>query len=409
MALKQFWIMAYRDLVRNRRRTVITFIAIALGLTLVIFMNGLINGMMANMLQDTIRLDTGHIQLRADSYEVVKTSLLWQDLLDNPDELAAQAAAMPEVKAVSPILWASGILGTASESSSVRVSGIDTTSALFDPVREGLREGEFLSENGRGEILIGRRLAGELGVGVGDRINLTMGNPDGLPQEGSFTIVGLINTGFPGIDNANVFLSLAQAQSMTGSGNRASTVRILLNDMEDTDTVVAALQTPAGVNILDWRELNEFILTYAETGGAVYNILYAIIFLVVAVIIANTLLMSVFERTREMGILASLGMKGRQIMTMFLFEATILGLVGCVFGIILGGILVWHYSNVGIYFGDMGDIMGDFPLGSSLYTTLIPINLFKMAFWMMVVIILVSLYPAWYAARLEPVEALHAL
>ena len=409
MALKQFWVMAYRDLVRNRRRTVITFIAIALGLTLVIFMNGLISGMMANMLQDTIRLDTGHIQLRADSYEVVKTSLLWQDLLDNPEELAAQAKTMPEVKAVSPILWASGILGTAKESSTVRVSGIDTTSALFDPVREGLREGEFLSENGRGEILIGRRLAGELGVGVGDRINLTMGNPDGLPQEGSFTIVGLINTGFPGIDNANVFLSLTQAQSMTGSGNRASTVRILLNDMEDTDTVVTALQVPAGVSILDWKVLNEFILTYAETGGAVYNILYAIIFLVVAVIIANTLLMSVFERTREMGILAALGMKGRQVMTMFLFEATILGLIGCLFGIILGGLLVWHYSNVGIYFGDMGDIMGDFPLGNSLYTTLIPINLFKMAFWMMVVIILVSLYPAWYAARLEPVEALHAL
>lgn len=409
MALKKFWVMAYRDLVRNRRRTIITFIAIALGLTLVIFMNGLISGMMANMLQDTIRLDTGHIQLRADSYEVVKTSLLWRDLVDNPDELAAQAKAMPEVTAASPILWAGGVLGTASESTSVRVSGIDTTSALFDPVRQGLRSGEFLSENGRGEILIGQRLANELGVGVGDRISLAVGNPDGVPQEGIFTIVGLINTGFPGIDNNNVFLSLAQAQSMTGSGNRASTVRILLNDMEDTDAVIAKLQTPANVSVLDWQALNEFILTYAETGSALYGMLYAIIFLVVAVIIANTLLMAVFERTREMGILAALGMKGRQIMTMFLFEATILGLIGSLFGMVLGGFLVWHFSNVGIYFGDLGDMMGDLPMGNSLYTALVPINLFIMSFWMMVVIIVVSLYPAWYAARLEPVEALHAL
>ncbi|MCZ7674053.1 MAG: ABC transporter permease [Chloroflexi bacterium] len=253
MALKKFWVMAYRDLVRNRRRTVITFIAIALGLTLVIFMNGLITGMLDGMLRDTIRLDSGHLQLRADSYEVVKSSLLWQDLLSNPDELAAKAAAMPEVAAVSPILWAGGILGTASESTTVRVSGIDPTSALFDPIREGLRDGEFLSENGRGEIMIGQKLAAELGVGVGDRINLAVGNPDGLPEEGQFTIVGLINTGFPGIDNANVFLSLTQAQAITGSGNRASTVRILLHDVEDTDKVVAAMQTP-GVTVLDWKE-----------------------------------------------------------------------------------------------------------------------------------------------------------
>ncbi|MCP4428211.1 MAG: ABC transporter permease [Chloroflexi bacterium] len=408
MALKKFWVMAYRDLVRNKRRTIITFVAIALGLTLVIFMNGLINGMLDGMLRDTIRLDSGHIQVRAESYEVVKTSLLWRDLLDDADVLAAKAAAMPEVKAVSPILWAGGVLGTASESSTVRVSGIDSTSALFDPIREGLRAGEFLSENGRGEILIGQRLAGELSVGVGDRINLAVGNPDGLPEEGSFTIVGLINTGFPGIDNANVFLSLAQAQSITGSGDRASTVRILLQDAEDTEAVMAALQTP-GAAVLDWRELNEFIMTTMEAGTAVYGILYAIIFLVVAVIIANTLLMSVFERTREMGILAALGMKGRQIMTMFLFEAAILGLIGSLFGMILGAILVYYYSINGIYFGDLGDAVGSMAFGDSLYTVLVPANLFLMAFWMMIVIIVVSLYPAWHAAKMEPVEALHAL
>lgn len=408
MALKKFWVMAYRDLVRNRRRTVITFIAIALGLTLVIFMNGLITGMMDGMLRDTIRLDSGHLQVRAESYEVVKSSLLWQDLLENPDDLAARAAAMPEVAAVSPILWAGGILGTASESTTVRVSGIDATSALFAPIREGLREGEFLTENGRGEILIGQRLADELGVGVGDRINLAVGNPDGLPEEGQFTIVGLINTGFPGIDNANVFLSLAQAQAITGSGNRASTIRILLHDAEDTEKVAAAMQTP-GATVLDWQELNEFIMTTIETGGAFYALLYAIIFLVVAVIIANTLLMSVFERTREIGILAALGMKGRQIMTMFLFEATILGLIGCFFGIILGAAFVYYFSINGIYFGDLGDSVGTMAFGDSLYTALVPANLFVMAFWMLVVIVIVSLYPAWYAARLQPVEALHAL
>lgn len=409
MAFKKFWVMAYRDLVRNRRRSVITFTAIALGLALAIFMDGLITGMLDSALQDSIRLNTNHIQLRAESYEETKTSLLWKDLISDAGDLAARAEAMPEVKAATPILWASGIVGTARESSPVRANGIDPTSPIYDPIRESLKAGTFISQNSRGEILIGQQLAKEMESGVGDHISLAVGNPDGAPEEGVFTIVGLVNTGFPGIDNSNVFLDLAQMQNITRAGNRASTIKVVLNNIDDTDKVVAALQSP-GIQVLDWRDLNEVLITTGETGTVVYNILYGIIFLVVAVIIANTLLMSVFERTREIGILAALGMKGRQIITMFLFEAVILGLIGIFFGGILGSGLVWYFSNHGIFIGEAAaNSVQGMVISAYMYTELSPLNLVTMSIWMMVVIILVSLYPAWFAARMEPVEALHTL
>jgi ABC-type antimicrobial peptide transport system permease subunit len=137
-------------------------------------------------------------------------------------------------------------------------------------------------------------------------------------------------------------------------------------------------------------------------------ILYGIVMLVVAVVIANTLLMSVFERIREMGILASLGMKGRQIMTMILIEAGILAVLGIGVGIVLGAAFVGYLANVGFAFQGMGAVEG-FAITSTMYAQFNPSGMISLSVWTLVIILLASLYPAWFAARLEPVEALHSL
>ncbi len=137
--------------------------------------------------------------------------------------------------------------------------------------------------------------------------------------------------------------------------------------------------------------------------------MYGIVILVVAVLIANTLLMAVFERTREMGILAALGMKGRQIMLMFLLEAVVLALMGIALGIVLGTIIVVVISQTGIPIGDLGDITGDFAIGSSLYTKFVPIEIFFLSLATLIIILLAAVIPARYASKLEPVAALRAL
>ena len=188
MALTKLWTIAYRDLGRNRRRSAFTLIAVGLGLALVIVLSGYIAGILDGSLQNSIELQTGHVQLRAASYEEEKLSLLWGDLLDDTEELLNRARGMGEVKAASPVLWSSGVLSTIHETIGLRVTGIDPASAIHDPIREGLVAGEFLSVDERGGILIGKGLADNMGLGVGQRVSLIVGHSDGKPEEGIFTI-----------------------------------------------------------------------------------------------------------------------------------------------------------------------------------------------------------------------------
>ena len=409
MAIKKFWVIAYRDLVRNKRRTLLTLLAVALGMMILIMMSGLIAGIIAGGLRDNIRLNTGHIQLREESYEIEKLSLLSRDLLQDVAALKAEAEALSEVQSAAPVLWSSGVLSTVRESAGLQITGIDPADDFHAPVRDGIVAGEYLTADGRGEILIGKRLADDMGITAGQRVSLAMGSADGQVNEDIFTVIGLFNTGILNYDQNTVIMPMAQAQTFSNSGNRASSLIIMLNNEEDTAKVAAALQAP-GIQILTWEDLNALLLTLMDQAGAFYYLLYIIVILVVAVLIANTLLMSVFERTREVGILASLGMKGRQIMLMVLFEAVILALLGVAAGLLLGAGVVAYLARVGIEFSAdaMGAVEG-MALGSKMYPAFAPGEAITLSLLMFFIVSLVSLYPAWYAARMEPVKALHAL
>jgi len=409
MALSKLWVIAWRDLGRNRRRSFLSLLAVALGLGLLILLNGYIAGVLEDSLQNGIRLETGHVQIRAASYQREKLSLLAKDLLADSDALAARASAMAEVKAAAPVLWAGGILNTADDSAGVQIYGADTASAVFAPIRDALAGGEWLAADDRGGILIGKSLANSMGVGVGQRVSLSLVNAGGQADEGIFTVRGLFSTGVGSYDNGAVFMPLAKAQAFTGAGDDASAILIMLHRQDDAERVAAALQGP-GTVALTWRDLNALVLQTIQTGMSFYVLIDLIVILVVAVIIANTLLMAVFERIREMGILAALGMKGRQIMLMLVIEAAILGLAGIAVGIVLGAAGVGYLATHGIYIGDkVASTAGSIALGNTLYARFVPGTFAALSGWTLVIILLASLYPAWFAARLEPVKALHNL
>jgi ABC-type lipoprotein release transport system permease subunit len=404
--MRQLLKIAYRDLVRNRRRSLLTLVAIAVGVSLLVFMSGFVQGAITDSIENNIRLQTGHVKIRAESYDEDKVSLAWEDLLDSPEELAAQVRALDGVEAVSPVLWASGIVSTREESVGVRVFGIDPLSDVHARIRDGLAAGEYLQPDDRSGVLLGQRLAESLGVAVGDQISLLVNTADEAPDEATFTIRGLYATGVPVYDDTTIFLPLSKAQAFTHTEGRASMILALLKDRELADGLAAALRAP-GYTVLTWREMNQVILQAIQAGMGMLYIMYLVVLLVVAVVIANTLLMSVFERIREMGILSALGMKGREILLMFVVEAGILGAVGVALGVGLGSLAVFYMSKVGLHLGEMATMTTvSAAYSDTMYARFAPAETIGVAIAAMVIILLASLYPARFAARLEPADAL---
>ena len=405
MAFRKLWVIAYRDLWRNPRRSIASIIAVALGLALLMMLSGYIAGVYDDALQNSIRLRTGHVQMRAESYEEEQISLQWEDLLDAPEQLAAQANALPEVIAAAPVLWANGILNTIDDSTGLRIYGVDVASPIYAPIREAMVEGEFLQPDDRGGILIGRRLANTMGIVLDQEVNLTIINADGQPDEAIFTIRGLFDTDVPSYDEASIFMPFARAQSFSLTNGHASAVTMLLHDQEEAGRVAASLATP-GIKGLSWREMNQTLLKTVEATSAIYAVLYGIVIAVVAVVIANTLLMAVFERIREMGILAALGMKGRQIMLMFMLEAALLGIAGIIVGSVIGSAGVYYLANTGIAVGDIASSAGGIAIGATLRAQFDVATFASLAGWLLAVIIRASLYPAHFATQREPADAL---
>lgn len=404
--MNQLLKMAFRDLGRNKRRSILSALAVSIGTTLLIFMAAVVRGEFRGALQNGIRLQTGHLQVRAASYDENKVSLAWEDLIDNPAQVTDQLMALPQVADATPRLIASGILSLGDHSRGVQVIGMDPASEANQVFRQGVIAGDFLASDDREGILIGRPLAERFGLNAGDRVNLLINTSSGNVDEQLFTIRGIYTTNVFPYDENTVFMPLAKAQTFAGAENHASMIFVLLKDQEQAEPVAAALASSI-YQIPTWRDLNELSVQFEQFAGAYMIILYLIILGITATVVTNTLVMAVYERTREIGILSAIGMKGRRIMSAFLTEAALLATGGVTGGLILGGSITAYIAKVGMVIPAAQGVTGIL-LGDKIYPYLTSQDVISLTITAYVITLIASLYPAGLAARMEPVEALHA-
>ena len=403
--LQQFK-MAFRDLGRNKRRSFLSALAVALGSTLLLFIAATLRGEMRGAMQNSIRLQTGHLQIRATSYDESKISLAWEDLIDNPDQVIEQIKSLPQVRSATPRLVASGILSLGDQSRGLSVVGFDPDAEANQVFRNGVLMGDFLTADDREGILIGKPLADKFGLIVGDKVNLLINTSDGSVDEQSLTIRGIYSTNTPVYDENTIFMPLMKAQSFARAENHASLIFVMLQGQEQAQAVADALAS-SNYQIKTWMQMNELTVQLEEFANAYMYVFYLIILGITATVVTNTLVMAVYERTREIGILATIGMKGRRIMSQFLAEATLLATGGVIGGLILGSLLSLYIGRVGFSIPATSAYTGIL-MGERIYPYLTASDAIWLSLAAYLITLIASLYPAVLAARLEPVEALHA-
>jgi ABC-type lipoprotein release transport system permease subunit len=368
-----------------------------------------LRGEMSTSIEKSISLVSGHIQIRSANYVDSKSSLKWADLVADPEKIIADIQSVPQISALikdaTPRLYASAIVSSGTDSLGVQVLGIDPAAKANEPFITGLTQGDFITADDASGVVISQLIADKLKMKVGDSINLLVNTSNGDVVQQDFTIRGLYTTHTPSYDESTILMPLAKAQTITSTQNHASTIFILLKDRAQTDAVASAIQG-TGYQVKTWMEMNQLMIDTEDLANSFMVVIYLIVLIITATVIVNTLIMSVFERTREIGILSALGWKSRDIMALFMTEATMIALGGIAFGIVLGRFVVLYFEKIGIGFGNLG-LRNGFLLGERLYGIFSGSDVVTLSIIAFVVTMLASLYPAYLAAHLEPIDALH--
>ncbi len=401
--------IAWRNLWRNWRRTTIAIVAIVLGVILLLLFDGLIVGSDQAIFGNAVRLYGGNIQAHEPGYRDKASRLPIMPLRD-PDAVVAAATAQPEVTATAKRINTGGLISSREGAFPVVITAIEPgIEATYSLQAENIAQGRFLQDGEGDAIVIGKGLADLLTVGAGDRVILLGRGKNEQMRQRTMTIVGIYDLGMPDAETGTVFITLAEAQSLYNLRGEVTEVSINLQSVGQESTVIPALEKALpGVEIDSFDTLRPEIRETLRTKLAFTTIFGLIVIFIACIGILNIQMMAVFERTREMGVLAALGLKGRQVMGLFLLEGTLIGVVGAAVGGLLAVILLVWLKRVGIGMpsvSGMGDVVA--LIGDRIYPSVAPVGIISRAVTVAIMAAIASFYPAWQASRKQPAEALH--
>ncbi len=401
--------LAWRNIWRHRRRTVIVVIAMALGLGMMMFYDGLMAGFNQAIYGNAIKVLGGNIQVHADGYRVKADQTPLLPLLDDQAVVAA-ALAQPQVLSASRRIATGGLASSREGAFPVSIIGIEPEPELrVNLAAQHVSAGRYLTAEDGDSIFIGKGLADAMDVAVGERITLTGRATHQQMRRRTLTVVGIYDLGMPDIEKRTIYISLNEAQTLYNLSGQSTEVAISLKQLGEEPAVIAALKpTLPGYEIESWETNFPELQQAVNSKGGVMDVFSVVILVIAGIGILNLLLMAVYERTREIGLLGALGLRPAQISFLFLLEGMMMGLVGVVAGIVCGLLINGLLMQVGLDYSKFSGTTAYMALISGrIYPTWGLDKVFFRALTVAIISTLAALYPAREAARREPAEALH--
>ncbi|MDH3465798.1 MAG: ABC transporter permease [Gammaproteobacteria bacterium] len=398
-------LLAWRNLWRNYRRTIIMLAAISIGVWAMIFMTALMRGMVNDMVKDGIEALPGYVQIHHPNF---RDDPSVSNLLPQTDaEISAQFSSA-KIDAWASRVRVPAVISSEYESRGITLFGVDPLQEqAIDAIGSLVTEGRALQGVSDTGVVIGHKLAEKLDTELGKRIVVMSQDPDNEIADRGYRIVGLFEAGLAAYEETMVFAGKSTVQDMLGIGDRVSEVAVLGTDYRDVDPLLNEIKaiTGGGVEVLPWQDLNAYLGSMLGVMDGFVLVWMIVVFLALSFGLVNTLVMAVFERVREIGLMLALGMRPSHILGQIIVESIMLLIIGLVLGNTLAYVSVVPLKG-GIDISLVAEGMEMFGAASTLY----PALEFRDAVTANVVVLflglLASLSPAWRASRYEPIEAI---
>jgi len=402
--------LAWRNVLRNVRRSMITVVAITVGLSSLVFLWGLIDGMNEQMIENSTSYLTGHLKVHGKGYHDDKK--LHRAIADDPT-VRGMILKDNKVKALSTRIEGKAMLSGSNTSRGVMVVGIDPEKEIkITTIYKTIIAGRYLRPDDTDGILIGHKMAKVLGTKPGEEAVLITQAADGSIGAGRYRIIGIFDTGIDAIDTNYTFLTLGAARDLYAMWGRATAWAVRLNQRQDSEQFEETLANKLGSDyqVLGWRKLLPSVVQAVLFHEAMTYIILGIMFVVVGVGIANTILMAVMERTREFGVMMALGTSRLQIVGLVILESMLLGIAGIIMGNIFGLGVDFYLASTGLNLEQFTAALESMP---GLSAVVYPVSRWDHVTVLSAIVFFISiipaLYPAWRAASVEPVEAIRGI